>query len=103
LKKSLDQLLQNAIENIEEDRSVTRTLLDDVTNYLSQNEENHKYVGLTAAKYVETLQRSNEQLGKVAGLVQKQQATSEGLSELDKTEIFDMLQDKRNEKSEGEE
>jgi hypothetical protein len=42
-------------------------------------------------------------LVKVAGLVQKQQATSEGLSELDKTEIFDMLQDKRNEKAEGEE
>jgi hypothetical protein len=96
VKKSLEDLIENAIINIEEDRSVTRTLLDDVTNYLSKNEENHKYVGATAAKYVETLQRSNEQLVKVAALMQKQ-SKSEGLSDLDRTQIFDMLQDERNE------
>jgi len=75
--KNLDHYLEKAIGNIEEDRKITRELLDDVVRYLSKNEENHKFVGQTAAKYVETLQRSNEQLVKVSTLIQKQQ---EGLS-----------------------
>ena len=55
--KNLDHYLEQAIGNIEEDRKITRELLDDVVRYLSKNEENHRSVGLTAAKYVETLQR----------------------------------------------
>jgi hypothetical protein len=92
--KNLDHYLENAIRNIAEDRKITRELLDDVVQYLAKNEENHRSVGLTAAKYVETLQRSNEQLVKVSTLIQKQQANlSDGLSEDDKADIFDMLQD----------
>ena len=62
-----------------------------MVNFLSKNEENHKVVGLTAAKYVETLQRSNEQLVKVAAIIQKNQSSSAGLSDLDKNELFDMI------------
>ena len=92
--KNLDHYLENAIKNIAEDRKITRELLDDVVQYLAKNEENHRSVGLTAAKYVETLQRSNEQLVKVSTLIQKQQASlSDGLSDDDKADIFDMLQD----------
>ena len=89
--KKLDDYLEKAIENIHEDREITRELLDDVVNFLSKNEENHKVVGLTAAKYVETLQRSNEQLVKVAAIIQKNQSSSAGLSDLDKDELFDMI------------
>lgn len=89
--KKLDDYLEKAIENIHEDREITRELLDDVVNFLSKNEENHKVVGLTAAKYVETLQRSNEQLVKVAAIIQKNQSSSAGLSDLDKNELFDMI------------
>jgi hypothetical protein len=96
--KDLDHYLGKAIKNIQDDREVTRELLDDVIRYIGKNEENHKFVGQTAAKYVETLQRSNEQLVKVSSLIQKQQAgLSEGLSEDDKADIFDMLQDKEGE------
>lgn len=92
--KNLDHYLEKAIKNIAQDRKITRELLDDVVQYLAKNEENHRSVGLTAAKYVETLQRSNEQLVKVSTLIQKQQANlSDGLSEGDKADIFDMLQD----------
>ena len=59
--KNLDHYLESAIQNIEEDRKVTRELLDDVIGYLSKSEERHREVGAVAAKYVETLQRSNEQ------------------------------------------
>ena len=63
--------MEAAITNIENDRDVTRELLDDVMRYLSKNEQHHREVGSVAAKYVETLQRSNEQLVKIAALIQK--------------------------------
>ena len=91
--KKLDHYLESAIQNIEEDRKVTRELLDDVIGYLSKSEERHREVGAVAAKYVETLQRSNEQLVKVSTLIHKQQLGDTGLSDDDKADIFDMLQD----------
>ena len=91
--KKLDHYLQKAITNIEEDRQITRELLDDVVRYLSKDETRHREVGLTASKYVETLQRSNEQLVKVAGLIQKNQSKDVGLSEEDKKDIFNMIQE----------
>ena len=54
--------------------------------------ENHRYVGVIAAKYVETLQRSNEQLVKLASLVQKKSSSNTDLSEEDKNEIFEIIQ-----------
>jgi hypothetical protein len=45
-----------------------------------------------AAKHVETLQRSNEQLVKIIGLRQKGQTQNKGLSEEDKNSLFDMIQ-----------
>lgn len=90
--KKLDHYLQKAISNIEDDRKITRDLLDDVVRYLSKDESRHREVGLTASKYVETLQRSNEQLVKIAGLIQKNQSKDVGLSDEDKEDIFSMIQ-----------
>ena len=72
--KDLETYLETAIDNVQNDREVTRELLDDVMRYLSKDEQRHAQVGAVAAKYVETLQRSNEQLVKIAGLVHKQQS-----------------------------
>ena len=49
--KRLDTYLEKAIQNINEDREITRELLDDVVRYLSKDESRHKEVGITAAKY----------------------------------------------------
>ena len=87
----VDNYINEAIENIRKDREITKSLLNDLIIYLSVDEERHKDAGVIAAKYVETLQRSNEQLVKVVTLLQKKQSTSADLSELDKTEIFDLL------------
>ena len=89
--KKVDNYINEAIENIRKDREITKSLLNDLIVYLSVDEERHKEAGVIAAKYVETLQRSNEQLVKVVTLLQKKQSTSVELSELDKTEIFDLL------------
>jgi|TARA_R100000908_G_C3737008_1_gene134555 F0F1-type ATP synthase membrane subunit b/b' len=90
--KKLEKYIDEAIKNIRTDRDVTRRLLDDIMIYLSKSDERHREVGITAAKYVETLQRSNEQLVKVAGLIQKKENKQEGLTDVDKAEIFDLLQ-----------
>jgi hypothetical protein len=58
---------------------------------LSKDEARHTEVGTVAAKYVETLQRSNEQLVKLVTLLEKKKSTSVGLTDDDKTEIFDLL------------
>jgi hypothetical protein len=60
-------------------------------SYLGVDESRHGEVGTIAAKYVETLQRSNEQLVKVVALIQKQNEKTTGLSDIDKSEIFDLL------------
>ena len=51
-------------------------------------------MGQIAAKYVETLQRSNEQLVKITALLQKQASKQEdiSLSNEDKDELFDLIQ-----------
>ena len=91
--KKLDHYLNQAIANIEDDRKITRELLDDVVRYLSKDESRHREVGLTASKYVETLQRSNEQLVKVATLIQKNSNGSVALTNQDKEELFDMIKE----------
>ena len=91
--KKTEKYIDEAIKNIRDDRDITRRLLDDVMVYLSKSEERHKEVGLTAAKYVETLQRSNEQLVKISTLLQKGESKQTGLTDDDKRGIFDLLQE----------
>jgi len=92
MSKKVDQILDEAINNIRKDRDVTKRLLDDVMVYLSKSEERHREVGITAAKYVETLQRSNEQLVKISTLLKRAEKQETGLTADDKKDIFDMLQ-----------
>lgn len=86
-KKYFDE----AIKNIRDDRAVTSKLLMDIVQYIGNDNEKHRDVGVVVAKYLETLQRSNEQLVKLVTLIEKKSAANEGLSEKDKDEIFDLL------------
>ena len=72
--KDLDTYLTEVVDNIRQDREVTKELLSDVMQYMAQDQHSHKEVGQTAAKYVETLQRSNEQLVKVSSILHKREA-----------------------------
>jgi hypothetical protein len=49
-------------------------------------------LGFIAAKYVETLQRSNEQLVKLTSILSKKTDNSVSLTEDDKKELFDVIQ-----------
>ena len=89
--KDVEKYILESIENIKEDRDVTKSLLKDVMMYLSGDETRHERVGQVAAKYVETLQRSNEQLVKVVALMQKRVDKSSEFTDEDKAEIFELL------------
>ncbi len=91
-KKSLDELVEEALGNIRNDRKVAREFLNEVANQIAKEPEQNKYLSPVAAKHIETLQRSNEQLVKIISLKQKEQKTSVELSEQDKQELFDLIQ-----------
>jgi len=72
-------------------------LLIELKEYMSVpgNQDRYSDSGPVAAKFVETLQRSNEQLVKLATLVQKKDAVSaqEGLSDLDRENLFKIIKE----------
>jgi len=89
-----DKYLEEAINNIREDRDKAKEFLQKLETAASDTEDNvynQKQVGTVAAKYLETLQRSNEQLVKIAALLQKKQNNNVGLTEQDKNELFDVI------------
>ena len=74
MRKNLDSLIEQALENIKNDRQETEILLSELKEYMSVSKERYADSGTTAAKFVETLQRSNEQLVKLATLVYKKES-----------------------------
>lgn len=93
-KQNVNQLIDKALKNITADREETKELLADLKDYLAGSQDRYTEVGTVAAKYVETLQRSNEQLVKLATLVHKKDTNrgTESFSEGDKDQLFDLIQ-----------
>ena len=93
-KIKLDQFIQEAISNIRDDRAITSTLLVELIKHMkTQGDHTHETLGIIASKYVETLQRSNEQIVKLSSIVQKQERSFDGLSNEEKDDIFDLIKD----------
>lgn len=88
--KNLEEYLDEAITNIRDDRAMASNLLVDLVNVLKVDPSKHQYSGQVAAKYLETLQRSNEQLVKITAMLQKREAAT-SMTELDKEEIYDLI------------
>ena len=92
-KKSLEQYIEDATQNIQNDRAVASKLLLDLVNEISQTTDKykHKDFGEVASKYLETLQRSIEQLVKLTSIIQKRDGSQDSLTGKEKDEIFDMI------------
>ena len=90
MANKIDKYVDETISNIRNDRETTKELLDDAMKWLAKDESRHRDIGMTLAKYVETLQRSNEQLVKVVTLLSKNDS-SRGLTEDDKNDLLDMI------------
>jgi hypothetical protein len=87
----LDDYIEKATSNVTEDRAATKTLLVNLLKYMQVSDDRHKEVGIIAAKYLETLQRSNEQLVKLAGIVSKKESSIQGLTDDDREDLFDII------------
>jgi F0F1-type ATP synthase membrane subunit b/b' len=93
MTEKINNYYDEAIKNIREDRDRALSLLKDIADYIGQNQDRHKDVGNTAAKYLETLQRSNEQLVKITALLQKQKEAEFGeLDKSDTDELYDEIE-----------
>jgi hypothetical protein len=91
-KKNLETLIDEALDNIRDDRKVAREFLNEIANQIAKDSEQNKYLSPVAAKHIETMQRSNEQLVKLIGLRQKGRTQQVGLTEEDKNDLFDLIQ-----------
>lgn len=60
-------------------------------SHLKQDDARHQHSGQVAAKYLEVLQRSNEQLVKITSLLAKKQEKNVGLTAQDKEELYDII------------
>jgi len=94
---NLEEYIEETTTNIREDRAMAKSLLMDALSDMKQSDSARKELGAIAAKYVENLQRSNEQLVKLTGLLQKQRAQQFGLTSDDKEQIFDLLNEQSEE------
>jgi len=88
----LDILVEEALANIRKDRKLAREFLNEIANEIAKDPDNNRALSPVAAKHVETMQRSNEQLVKLISIKQKQNTQETGLTEDDKASIFDMIQ-----------
>ena len=91
-KNDLDSLINEALDNIRGDRKAAREFLNEIANCIVAAPEQNKYLSPVAAKHIETLQRSNEQLVKIISLQKKGHQTSFELSDEDKDSIFNLIQ-----------
>jgi hypothetical protein len=91
-KKDLTILMDEALDNIRDDRKSAREFLNEIANQIAIDPEQNRHLSPVAAKHVETMQRSNEQLVKLIALLQKKQGRGIELSETDKENLFDIIQ-----------
>ena len=92
--EDINDYIHESITNIRDDRAITANLLTELILEMKKTGdlETHKQLGLIASKYVETLQRSNEQLVKITNILSKNQSTSVHLDDSDKEQLFDLIQ-----------
>ena len=90
--KNLDSLIDEALGNIRNDRKLAREFLNEIANQIAADGEQNKYLSPVAAKHIETMQRSNEQLVKLINLKQKGSQESFELNEKEKDQLFDLIQ-----------
>mgnify|MGYP003111093115 CR=1 FL=1 len=94
--KDLDSLMDEALINIRSDRKAAREFLNEIANQIANDADQNKYLSPVAAKHIETMQRSNEQLVKLISLRHKNAKNSVELSEDDKNNLFDLIQGESN-------
>ena len=89
----LQTLINEALDNIRNDRKSAREFLNEIANQIANDAEQNKYLSPVAAKHIETLQRSNEQLVKIIAIKQKNSTSGKEFTDEDKNNLFDLIQE----------
>jgi hypothetical protein len=94
-KKSVDDFIDKSIKNIDNDRAVASELLMQLVTKMGEANDRHVHreLGHVAAQYLETLQRSNEQLVKLTAILQKREGTKENLSKDEIDNLFNEIKE----------
>ena len=71
---------------------MAKEFLNEIANQISSDSDQNRSLSPVAAKHIETMQRSNEQLVKLISLKLKDSSTSAELTEEDKNNLFDLIQ-----------
>ena len=90
-----DKLITEALQNIRNDRQETADLLKELKTEIQSGDTTHSKSGIVAAKYLETLQRSNEQMVKIVGIINKGKEKEKdlSLSDNEKENIFEAIRE----------
>lgn len=90
--KNFNELLEKSLSNIDKDREKAEGLLLNLIQAVNNNPDKVVESASSAAKLVESLQRSNEQLVKLVGLVKKANNDDEDeISEEERDELFEAI------------
>lgn len=91
------EILEKTLKNIEKDRSVSTAAIGSLLPYLLEAPERHFQGGIALAKYIDQLQKSNDQLIKISTEMNKLfQSEDEEDLELDEG-IFDQIKEAKEE------
>ena len=89
-----EKLAEDAIANINEDRGQAKFFITKYLEEINDGKITYKEIGHIIAKFLETCQRSNEQLVKLTSLFEKTRTTSNlEFSESEKQKIFDAIKE----------
>lgn len=91
---NVNKIIDKALANVDSDRKKATELLNDVAKFLGKDQTRYREAGLVAAKYLETLQRSNEQLVKISALLSRSvPIETEELSDEEADSLYDEIED----------
>lgn len=93
MKIDIDKILEEALLNVRSDRDLTQKMANDASEYIGSQPERHGQTGIVVAKYLETLQRSNEQLIKIAAILKDRKPTPEEEIKLEKKETEEFYEE----------
>jgi len=71
VSKKIKDLMAAALQAIDDDRSDAKSLLGDISKQIGLQPDRYITMGMTAAKYLEVMQRSNEQRVKLLAIMAK--------------------------------
>ena len=86
-----DKLKKKCLDNIDEDRSRTKEFIDALLLEIAAKQTTHSFVGTTLSKYVETMQRSNEQLARLLSMEKKKEKDLPTSEEIES--VYDEIND----------